>query len=100
MSKIDYKKILSIEWMKVIHRLAFIFVATVMVVSTWYVLKATNNRMASKEVVSREKVLIDVCISDTLTRGMDDKLNIVLQDLLRMKQDSLAVEVRKVQNKH
>ena len=52
---------------------------------------------ASKEATTG-KIMIDVSVSDTLTRGMDDKLNRVLQDLLKIRKDSLAVEVRKVHN--
>lgn len=98
MKSIKVKDLFSIDWLKAIQRLAFIFTAAIIVISTWYVIKKADGHYNAKTDAASGKVLIDVSISDTLTRGMDDKLNIVLQDLLRMKQDSLAVEVRKVQN--
>lgn len=91
----------SINWDRTIHGFAFIFTAAVIVEVAWLVLCNINNNVYSdkaKDEVVTGKVLIDVCVSDTLTRGMDDKLNRVLLDLLQIKQDSVAVEVRKVHN--
>ena len=88
----------GINWQLQLRRLLFILVAAVIIISVWYTLSNINNRVYEEKEPVAGKVLIDVSVSDTLTRGMDDKLNRVLQDLLQIKQDSVAVEVRKVQN--
>ena len=91
----------SINWDRTFHGLAFILTAAVIVIAAWLVLCNINSNVygdKAKDEVVTGKVLIDVSVSDTLTRGMDDKLNRVLQYLFEIKQDSVAVEVRKVHN--
>lgn len=86
----------NIDWQKQIRRFIFVFVAAVIVIAVWLSLSNINKGVYGKSETTLGKVLIDVSISDTLTRGMDDKLNRVLQDLLQLKQDSVAVEVKKI----
>lgn len=91
----------SVDWDKKLHGLAFVLTAAVIIIAAWFVLSNINNKIYGDKVKDEfvtGKVLIDVSVSDTLTRGMDDKLNRVLQDLLQIKQDSVAVEVRKIHN--
>lgn len=88
----------EINWQCQLRRLLFVLVAAVIVISVWLTLSNINNHVYGGKDSIGGKVLIDISVSDTLTRGMDDKLNRVLQDLLQLKQDSVAVEVRKVQN--
>lgn len=90
------KIIENIDWQKQARRLLFVFVSAVIVITVWLTLSNINKGIYSKNDTTTGKVLIDVSISDTLTRGMDDKLNRVLQDLLQLKQDSVAVEVKKI----
>ena len=66
------------------------------VITVWLTLSNIYRGVYGKSEAITGKVMIDVSISDTLTRGMDDKLNRVLQDLLQIKQDSVAVEVKKI----
>lgn len=86
----------NIDWQKQVRRLIFVFISTVIIIAVWLTLSNINKGIYDKARTSAGKVLIDVSISDTLTRGMDDKLNRVLQDLLQIKEDSVAVEVKKI----
>lgn len=88
----------NINWVHHLHKLLFIVVAGIIVISVWLTLSNINNRVYREKESIAGRVLIDVSVSDTLTRGIDDKLNRVLQELLLIKQDSVAVEVRKIQN--
>ena len=88
----------NINWPQTIRRVLFIFVTVVIIVSVWLTLSNINNGVYTSKEATTGKIMIDVSVSDTLTRGMDDKLNRVLQDLLKIRKDSLAVEVRKVHN--
>ena len=88
----------NINWPQTIRRVLFIFVTVVIIVSVWLTLSNINNGVYASKEATTGKIMIDVSVSDTLTRGMDDKLNRVLQDLLKIRKDSLAVEVRKVHN--
>ena len=93
------KFFLSIDWDNTLHGLAFILIVAVIVSSAWLVLSNINHNVYSDEgeiYDVKGKIIINVSVSDTLTRDMDEKLNLVLQELLQIKQDSLAVEVRKV----
>ena len=87
----------NIDWQKQVRRLLFLFVSTVIVIAVWLTLYNINEGVYCKTEAITGKVLIDVSISDTLTRSIDDKLNHVLHDLLQIKQDSVAVEVKKIQ---
>ena len=89
---------INIDWQKFLRRLVFVLVATTIIVSAGLTLININNHVYENKETVNGKVLIDVSVSDTLTRGIDDKLNRVLQDLIQIKQDSVAVEVRKVYN--
>ena len=86
----------DIDWQKQVRRLLFVFVSAVIVIAVWLTLSNINKGVYDKTETTTGKVLIDVSVSDTLTRGMDDKLNRVLQDLLQIKEDSVAVEVKKI----
>lgn len=86
----------NIDWPKQARRWLFVFVSAMIVITVWFTLSNINKGVYCKGETTTGKVLIDVSISDTLTRGMDDKLNRVLQDLLQIKQDSVAVEVKKI----
>ena len=86
----------NINWHTIISRLLFIFTAAVIVCAVWFALDNINKGVYSREQTITGKVLIDVSVSDTLTRKMDDKLNRVLQDLLQIKQDSVVVEVKRI----
>lgn len=88
----------GVSWIRVIRCLVFLVVAAVIIMIARQVLLHFDDKVYGNREVVKEKVLIDVSVSDTLTRGMDDKLNRVLQDLLQIKQDSVTVEVRKVHN--
>ena len=88
----------NINWPQTIRRVLFVFVTAVIFVSVWLTLSNINSGAYASKEATTGKIMIDVSVSDTLTRGMDDKLNRVLQDLLQIRKDSLAVEVRKVHN--
>lgn len=88
----------DVNWMRVLRCLVFFIVAAVIIMIARLTLLHFDDKVYGNREVVKEKVLIDVSVSDTLTRGMDDKLNHILQDLLQIKQDSVFVEVRKVHN--
>ena len=81
-------------------RLFFVFVSSIIFITSWLVINNLNNNVYGEKESVTNKVLIDVSVSDTLTRGMDQKLNCILQDLIQLKQDSVIIEVKKVQNSH
>lgn len=89
-----------INWSKLAPGLIFVLVSSIIIICTWLALNNINNRVYGEKESVTNKVLIDVSVSDTLTRGMDQKLNCILQDLLQLKQDSVIIEVKKVQNSH
>ena len=90
----------NINWSKLAARLIFVLVSSIIIICSWHTLNNINNRVYGEKESVTNKVLIDVSVSDTLTRGMDQKLNYILQDLLQLKQDSVIIEVKKVQNSY
>lgn len=78
--------------------LYFLIITVLICVSAGLTLYSINNCKCQDKQVITERVLINISVTDTLSKGIDEKLNCVLRDLHQMKRDSVVVEVRKIHN--
>ena len=80
---------------KMLLWLLYCIVVTIMCACAWYAIARINGSSGTSQTES-SKVVIDVCISDSLSKQMNDDIKHAIKVLEKMESDSIAVEVSKI----
>lgn len=83
------------NWHKMVLWLLYCIVVTIVCACTWYAIAKINGDFGTLQA-ERSKVVIDVCISDSLSKQMNADIKHAIKVLEKMETDSIAVEVSKI----
>ena len=82
-------------WHKMLLWLLYCLIVTIMCACAWYTIAKINAGFGTSQTES-SKVVIDVCISDSLSKQMNDNIKHAIKVLEKMESDSIDVEVSKI----